>query len=176
MHIQFDSKNRNEVLAAKAALDFLAEAIQQPREPKPEERKPEVKNDAVAVPAIALAANIDPSISEEVVLPNPLPEQIPNPLQTEEKKTKPFIPRNRESVLFENRLSEKERKAYPGLYKLAVITLEWMEPNKLYAVGEIYDFMKHIGHPASSGSGVLTHLVQMGYVERPMRALYKRVK
>lgn len=90
--------------------------------------------------------------------------------------SRPFVKRHRPTVLFEDRLNDAERKKYPGLYKLAVLTLESMDKSKLYAIDDLRDYVKSINHPASSASGVLTRLVQKGYVERPMRGMYKRLK
>lgn len=150
MHIQFDSKNKNEVLAAKAALDHLASTLQ----------PQEVMN------GVAQSA---PSPESESIAP--VRVELPGGSQ----KNKPFVSRNRESVVFEKRTSQNERKKYPGLYKLSILTLEWMDKGKLYTLGEVADYMLTIGHPKTSGSAVLTHLVKKGYVERPMKAMYKRL-
>lgn len=140
-------------MAAKAAVDYIASAL--------------------------LAAEAEKAASLNGKAHEMAAASVPSLAQTEqveEKQQRPFYPRKRENVVFEGRTTESERKKYPGLYRLAIITLEWMEPQKLYALSEIKDYMIHTGHPASSGSGVLHALLSKGYVERPMKALYKRVK
>lgn len=153
MHINFDSKSKNEVMAAKLAIDFLLQRHLE-RETKIEHAAP--PKEVIPPPPAVVGGNVS-------IFPT-----------SEKKPPRPYRPRNRKDVLFERPLSEIERRKYPGLYRLATMVYEWMEPGKLYALSEIYDYMVHTGHPKSSGSGVMTTLVQKGYADRPMKALYRK--
>lgn len=138
MNILFDAKNKYEVRAAKAALDFLEEQHSR--------REEERANEAL------------PSTIRIAREPSP----------------RPFVNRNRKDVVLEERLSDRERRTYPGLYRLAVMVYEWMEPNKLYTIKETKAMVMQHGHAENSAAAVLSHLVKLGYAERPMKALYQR--
>lgn len=101
--------------------------------------------------------------------PREEPKEAPAPVE------RPVIVQpNRRTRISEGHMSEEERKKYPNLYKLAVRTYEWMKVGKFYTNDEIRAAMKEFGHPESSSSGTMSHLVKHGYVERPMKGLFVR--
>ena len=149
MNIQFDSRNRYEVYAAKLAIDYLIEAHEAREKEKAEKEKTEGQK-----------------LLEGLQVAEPYTKISERPYMTRKPGGGPVHPR----------LDSFERRQYPGLYRLAVMLYEKMEPQKFYTLAEAKTILREWGHPEASASAVLSHLVNKGYAKRPMKAMYQRIE